>query len=137
MKSGYVSSRRKTCFSSRPTINAGNISGVRGTATINRPYLSHWSDNASHAAITENNMTTAKKIETEPDIKNALLKLILNGVSISSLANVWSSGIVALNANTAPICTMTKTKPAKSRKRIRLNTSIGVESGEPTSNKTI
>ena len=72
-----------------------------------------------------------------PEIRKALLKFILNGVSISSRANVWSSGIVALNANTAPACTITKTIPAKSRKRILLKTSIGVDSGEPTSNKTM
>ena len=81
-------------------------------------------------------MTTESKIENAPATKKARRKLILNGVSISSLAKVRSSGIVALKANIAPIWTITKTSPASSKNLILLKISIGSASGEPTSNRT-
>ena len=122
--------------SSRRIMNAGNKNGVSGTAKTNRPYLSHWSLNASQAEITAIDITTARTAKKPPEIKNARRKLILKGVSMSSRANVWSSGIVALKANTAPICTIVKINPASNRNRILLKISIGSASGEPISNST-
>ena len=50
----------------------------------------------------------------------------LNGVSNSSLANVWSSGIVARKANRAPIWIITNTNPANNSHLILVANSIGV-----------
>ena len=53
--------------------------------------------------MTTNDMTTDNSAVNAPEIKNDRLKLILKGVSMSSLAKVWSSGMVDLKAKTAPI----------------------------------
>ena len=101
-----------------------------------RPYFSHSVVMMSHVQISVSVDRTTRLAATPPESSKDRRKLILNGVSISSLAKVASFGIVARKANTAAIWIKKKTREASNRKRSRLAISIGVSLAPPTSNST-
>ena len=61
--------------------------------------------------MTKNNVRISRIMLTIPAPSQACLNKILKGVEKSSLANVWSSGIVALKANKAPTCMIKNRNP--------------------------
>ena len=63
---------------------------------------------------------------TKPAPSQVCLKSKRNGVSNPSRANVWSPGIVALNANKAPTWITTNKNPASNNHLILVANSIGV-----------
>ena len=113
------------------------MSGVRGIARSKSPYLSQLVVSPSQLAITTEIVTISRSMLTNPAPNKVCLKSIRKGVENSSLANVWSSGIVALNAKIAPTWITTNMKPANRSQRILVATAIGVSSAPvPISNNT-